>query len=80
MVLAEAAAITLTGGIAGSLLAKFLLERSGLGLPGFSVMFVDWETVGLGIGVAALMGAFSGLLPAWQASRLKIVDALRKVG
>ena len=80
MVLAEASAITLTGGIAGSLLAKFLLERSGLGLPGFSVMFVDWETVGLGIGVAALMGAFSGLLPAWQASRLKIVDALRKVG
>ncbi|MEP7028098.1 MAG: FtsX-like permease family protein [Candidatus Eisenbacteria bacterium] len=80
MVLAEAGAITLTGGLAGSLLAKFLLERTGLMVPGFSTMIVRWDTVLLGIGVAVLMGAFSGLLPAWQASRLKIVDALRKVG
>ncbi len=80
MVLAEAAVITLTGGIAGCLVAKFLLESTGLGVPPFQVMIVQWETVALGVGVAAAMGAVSGLLPAWQASRLKIVDALRKVG
>jgi ABC-type antimicrobial peptide transport system permease subunit len=29
--------------------------------------------------VAVLVGAVSGLIPAWQASRLRIVDALRRV-
>ena len=42
-------------------------------------MSVHWSTVGMGIGVALLVGAVSGLIPAWQASRLRIVDALRRV-
>ena len=42
-------------------------------------MSVHWSTVGLGVSVALLIGAVSGLLPAWQASRLRIVDALRRV-
>jgi putative ABC transport system permease protein len=79
-VLLEAAALTLSAGLAGSLLAKLLLETSGLPLPGFSTMVVRWQTVGLGLGLAVLMGLVSGVFPAWQASRLKIVDALRKVG
>ena len=29
--------------------------------------------------IAFVMGAVSGLIPAWQASRLRIVDALRRV-
>jgi len=41
-------------------------------------MTVGWTTVAVGIGIAVLMGATSGLVPAWQASRLKIVDALRR--
>jgi len=80
MVLLEAGVLTLSAGLAGSLLAKFLLEKSGLPLPGFSTMVVHWETVGVGLGLAVLMGLVSGIVPAWQASRLKIVDALRKVG
>jgi ABC-type antimicrobial peptide transport system permease subunit len=48
-------------------------------LPAFPPITVHWETVALGVGLAALMGAISGIIPAWQASRLKIVDALRKV-
>jgi putative ABC transport system permease protein len=79
MVVCEAAVITLTGGIAGSLLAKAALEKSGFRLPAFPPLFVHWDTVALGIGVAALMGVVAGVIPAWQASRLKIVDALRKV-
>jgi putative ABC transport system permease protein len=43
-------------------------------------MVVHWETVALGLGLAVLMGLVSGIIPAWQASRLRIVDALRKVG
>jgi len=79
-VLCEAAVITLAGGIPGALVAKYALEKSGFSLPAFPPLFVHWDTVALGIGVAALMGAVSGFVPAWQASRLKIVDALRKVG
>jgi putative ABC transport system permease protein len=80
-VLAEAAIITLGGGIIGAFLAKGVLEwwtdfNAGGFLP---PMEVSWTTVAIGIGVAVLMGATSGLVPAWQASRLKIVDALRRV-
>jgi putative ABC transport system permease protein len=79
MVLAEAAIITLTGGVLGSVLAKLLLEKSGFRLPGFPPLYVHWETVVLGVGLAAFMGAVSGIIPAWQAARLRIVEALRKV-
>ena len=81
IVLAEAAIITLGGGLAGSLLAKFLLEGVGFNAMGFlPPMTVTWATVATGVAIAVLMGAVSGLIPAWQASRLKIVDALRRVG
>ena len=80
IVLLEAGVLTLSAGLAGSLLAKILLETSGLPIPGFSTMVVHWNTVGLGLGLAVLMGLVSGAFPAWQASRLRIVDALRKVG
>jgi putative ABC transport system permease protein len=80
-VLAEAAVITLVGGVPGALFAKFLLEQPGVGIPNVMPMIaVHWNTVVTGIVVAAAMGAVSGLVPAWQAARLKIVDALRKVG
>jgi ABC-type lipoprotein release transport system permease subunit len=42
-------------------------------------MSVYWSTVATGIALAALMGAVSGLIPAWQAARLPIVTALRRV-
>jgi putative ABC transport system permease protein len=79
LVLAEAAIVTLTGGVAGALAAKLFLEKSNFRLPGFPQIVVHWETVLLGIGLAVLMGAASGVVPAVQAARLRIVDALRKV-
>jgi putative ABC transport system permease protein len=80
MVLIEAAIITLGGGAVGALLAKFAIESSRFNLGGFlPPMTVSWATVVAGIGIAVLMGATSGLIPALQASRLRIVDALRRV-
>lgn len=80
IVLAEAAIITLGGGLVGAFLAKWGIERSAFNAGGFlPPMTVSWATVATGIGIAILMGATSGLLPAWQASRLRIVDALRRV-
>jgi putative ABC transport system permease protein len=80
LVLVEAAILTLGGGTLGALLAKFLIEHFKFNAGGFlPPMTVTWTTVAIGIAVAVLMGATSGLIPALQASRLRIVDALRRV-
>jgi ABC-type antimicrobial peptide transport system permease subunit len=42
-------------------------------------MSIYWGTVLTGIAIAVVIGAVSGLVPAVQASRLRIVDALRRV-
>jgi ABC-type antimicrobial peptide transport system permease subunit len=42
-------------------------------------MSVYWGTVVTGIAIAVVIGAVSGFIPALQASRLRIVDALRRV-
>lgn len=77
MIVLEAAIITTGGGLAGALLAKFGLEGKPLAfLPS---MVISWGTVLTAIGIAIGLGAVSGFIPAWQASRLRIVDALRRV-
>lgn len=77
LVLVEAAVITLGGGILGALLAK--LSVSGLTTGFLPPLVIEWSTIATGIGVAVLLGAVSGLVPAYQASKLRIVDALRRV-
>jgi len=79
MVVTEAAVITLGGGLLGALGAKLLV--SGASMPGgfFPPMSIYWGTVLTGIAIAVAIGAVSGLVPAVQASRLRIVDALRRV-
>jgi putative ABC transport system permease protein len=79
MVVTEAAVITLGGGLIGALGAKFVV--AGAAMPGgfFPPMSIYWGTVLTGIAIAVVIGAVSGLLPALQASRLRIVDALRRV-
>jgi putative ABC transport system permease protein len=79
MVVIEAAIITLGGGLLGALGAKALV--TGASVPGgfFPPMSVYWDTVLTGIAIAVVIGAVSGLVPAVQASRLRIVDALRRV-
>lgn len=80
MVLAEAAFITVLGGAGGALFAKFLIEATEFNAGGMlPVMTINGSTVGTGIAIALLIGAVSGLVPAVQAARLKIVDALRRV-
>jgi putative ABC transport system permease protein len=80
LVLAEGAILTFGAGLAGSLGAKWLIEGSGFNAFGFlPPMTVGWGTVAVGIGIAVVMGAASGVFPALRASRLAIVDALRRV-
>jgi putative ABC transport system permease protein len=79
MVVIEAAIITLGGGLLGALGARALV--TGASVPGgfFPPMSIYWGTVLTGIAIAVVIGAVSGLVPAVQASRLRIVDALRRV-
>ena len=68
------------GGILGSVGAKLLIDRSHFNAGGaLPPMTVHWSSVRAGIVVAAIIGAASGLIPAWQSARLRIVEALRRV-
>ena len=80
LILIEAGIITFGGGTLGALLAKLVIEGSRFNMGGFlPPMTITWNTVAIGVAVAVLMGATSGIIPALQASRLRIVDALRRV-
>jgi putative ABC transport system permease protein len=79
LVLAEAQVITLVGGALGILGARLSLSRVQMLqsiLPGYAVQL---ETVALGLAIAVLLGVASGAVPAWQAGRLQVVEALRRV-
>ena len=70
--------ITLGGGVLGAVAAKLLIEGTHFNAMGFlPPMTVRWSTVGTGVAIAVVIGAVSGLIPAWQAARLRIVQALR---
>jgi putative ABC transport system permease protein len=73
--LVEAAILTSIGGIIGVLLG------SGIGLAvnmasGFPIS-LPWWSFALGLGFSASVGIFFGMLPAWRASRLDPIEALR---
>jgi len=79
LVITEALAITLGGGLTGIFGAKLWFGWSNpiaSYIPGFEV---EWSTVVLGAGIAALLGLASGAIPARQAARLSVVEALRRV-
>ena len=76
LIVAEAAIITTGGGLIGALLAKRLLDHAPF--PFFNQLTITWTTVVVAIGIAVGLGVVSGFIPAWQASRLRIVDALRR--
>jgi putative ABC transport system permease protein len=80
IVLLESCVMAVIGGSLGLLLAwAFIAQGDPTGgfLPIFH--FPPRDLV-LGVALVALLGIGTGLLPALQASRLKIVDALRRVG
>jgi len=80
LVLLESVLLATVGGGTGLLLAWLITQggdpTGGL-LPAF---FLPTRDLVLGVGLVLVLGIAAGLLPAWQASRLRIVDALRRQG
>jgi putative ABC transport system permease protein len=74
--LIEAVSICLIGGTIGLALAFGLFTLVAFSFPAFPVRFSP-ALVGVALIVSALTGIFSGFVPAWQASRLNPVEALR---
>jgi putative ABC transport system permease protein len=79
--LAESVAIGALGGIAGCLGAKLLFGTVNMSslVPGLGWLYVPWATALAGVGLAAGIGFVSGIIPAWRAAQLRVVDGLRKV-
>jgi len=78
MVLMESVLIAATGGVLGLAVAWLIISRgdptNGL-LPAF---YFPTSALAAGVGLVFTLGLAAGMLPAWQAGRLRIVDALRR--
>jgi putative ABC transport system permease protein len=81
-VVSESVAVTTVGGLLGIvpvyLACKLLVLK--LPIPGMGRIVVPDKTAVTAVVVVLIVGLLAGILPAWQATRLKVVDALRKVG
>jgi putative ABC transport system permease protein len=78
MVLMESCVLALLGGGAGLAVGWFLVslgDPTGSFLPAF---FLPTRDLFVGVLIVIGLGFASGAVPAWQAGRLRIVDALRR--
>lgn len=82
LLLAESLAICTSGGLLG--IGTALATESAIGFQLSANMFPGYEItrgmIASGIGAALVIGLVAGLVPAWRASRLRAVEAIRSGG
>lgn len=79
LILAEAILVTALGGLIGLGLAALASKGIGAAVAQFfPVLGMPAATWGVGVVLIVLLGGLAAAIPCTQASRLKIVDALRK--
>jgi len=79
MVLLESAIIAIIGGGLGLALSYVFITVGGDPTHGLlPAFFFPTKAILAGVGLVLALGLGAGFLPAWQASRLRIVDALRR--
>jgi putative ABC transport system permease protein len=80
LVAGEGLLMSILGGLVGVGLARAIVNPNFLSAGGFiPAIGVTEGNVLTGLGLSVLIGVLAGLIPATMASRLKIVDALRRV-
>lgn len=82
LILGEALLLSLLGGVAGIALGVAMIEAVSRA-PGYGGMLAGGYSASLfaqGLATALLLGAVGGLYPAWWASRLTPIEALRYEG
>jgi len=78
LVLAESILVALFGGGLGVSLAKLIAPALSNAVPGLN-FYVSSQNLAIGVGFALLIGLMAGVIPAFAAMRLRVVDALRRV-
>ena len=77
MVLAESVLIAVLGGVIGLTLGGLFVMGAASALAQFFPgLGLGGGTLGLGLALAVLLGLITGAWPAWQAGRLRVVEAL----
>lgn len=74
--LAGAVGVALSYPIVQQGLGRWIEENQGATLPYFRIETQTWM---LAMGLSMLLGLVSAALPAWRASRLSVIDALRRL-
>lgn len=77
LVLGESCLLCGLGGTLGLGLAEALIARGDPTRGALPVFFFPAADVGLGVAIVLALGLVTGVVPAWQAMRLQIADALR---
>jgi len=80
LVLLESVLLAVIGGGAGLFLAWLIVRRGDPTGGLLAVFYLPPRDLLVGVALIVGLGIAAGLLPAWQASRLRIVDALRRQG
>jgi putative ABC transport system permease protein len=79
--LAEAVAIGMLGGVMGAFGAKLLFGAVDFSkiIPGLAWLYVPWSTALWAVALATGIGFVSGIIPAYRAANVSVIEGLRKV-
>jgi putative ABC transport system permease protein len=80
LVLLESCVVAVVGGGLGLAIAWTIIAQGDPTGGLLAIFHFPIRDLLIGVGLVILLGITTGLLPAFQASRLKIVDALRRTG
>jgi putative ABC transport system permease protein len=82
LLLSESVAITLGGALVGSVGARLIfsnIDLAGITMGFLQRFYVTPQTLAISFLIGLFVGLVSAGVPAWQASRRSVVDALRRV-